>query len=95
MAELYADGAIVSNVITPHEFRGPDGAREFWTRYRGAFGEIESTFRNEIESEARAALEWTSTGTMPDGDQFAYDGVTILEFDGEKVSRFHAYFNPS
>lgn len=95
MAGLYADGAEVGNVVSPHEFTGPDGASEFWTRYRESFGEIESTFRNEIETEGRAALEWTSTGTTPEGGHFEYDGVTILEFDGDKVSRFRAFFNPA
>lgn len=95
MAALYADGAEVGNVVSLHEFKGPEGAREFWSRYRESFGEIESTFRNEIETEKRAALEWTSAGTTPGGGRFEYDGVTILEFEGDEVTRFRAFFNPS
>ncbi len=39
-----------------------------------------------------AALEWTTTGT-PSGDSVSYDGVSILEIEGDKVRRFMAYFD--
>jgi ketosteroid isomerase-like protein len=95
LADLYAAEAEVGNVVTPHEFTGPDGARDFWTRYREAFGEVRSSFRNIIVAEGRAALEWTSEGTNADGTPFTYDGVSILELDGDAITRFRAYFNPS
>jgi ketosteroid isomerase-like protein len=95
LADLYAAEAEVGNVVTPHEFTGPDGARDFWTRYREAFGEVRSSFRNIIVAEGRAALEWTSEGTNADGTPFTYGGVSILEMDGDAITRFRAYFNPS
>jgi ketosteroid isomerase-like protein len=95
LADLYATEAEVGNVVTPHEFTGPDGARDFWTRYREAFGEVRSSFRNVIVAEGRAALEWTTEGTNADGSPFTYDGVSILEMDGDAITRFRAYFNPS
>ena len=95
LVELYAEGAEIGNVVSPRQFAGPDGAREFWTAYRATFGEMESTFRNVIQGEGRSALEWTTTGTSPDGTPIEYAGVSILEFEGERIKRFWAYFNPT
>lgn len=95
LAELYADGAQIGNVVSPREFSGPEGARDFWTTYRSTFGEMASTFRNMIEGDGRSALEWTTTGTSADGKPIEYAGVSILEHDGERITRFWAYFNPT
>lgn len=95
IADLYAADAEVGNVVSAHHFEGPDGAREFWTRYREAFGEVRSAFRNVIVADARASLEWTTSGTLADGSPFEYDGVSVLEMapDGAAITRFRAYFN--
>lgn len=92
IAGLFSESAEVSNVLT--EDRAMN-AREFWQHYRDNFAEIKSTFRNEIITESRAALEWISEGTSSDGNEFKYSGVSILEIDGEKISRFEAYFDPN
>jgi hypothetical protein len=93
IASLYADSAEIANVVTPKTFQGVDGARDFWTRYRETFGEMRSEFRNVIAIEGRAALEWTTNGTSKENHEITYSGVTILEFDGDKISRSCAYFN--
>ena len=95
LVALYAKGAEIGNVVSPRRFSGPEGARDFWTTYRATFGEMASTFRNVIESEGRSALEWTTTGTSPDGKAITYDGVSVLEIDGDRITRFWAYFNPT
>ena len=94
LASLYTAAATIGNVLRPDRFQGPGGARQFWTEYRGTFDQAESRFRNVIASEGRAALEWTTEGTSFDGKPVRYAGVTILETDGDKVSRSSAYFNP-
>ena len=66
--------------------------REFWTSYRGTFGQMKSEFRNVFATEEGAALEWTTTGTS-NGDSVSYDGVSILEFEDGQVRRFMAYFD--
>jgi hypothetical protein len=53
---------------------------------------MRSEFRNVFVTEDGAALEWTTEGTS-NGDPVFYDGVSILEIDGDKVSRFMAYFD--
>ena len=94
LVALYADDAETGNVNAPEGFSGPDGARTFWTEYRGTFGEMRSEFRNTIEADGRVALEWTTTGTSVDGEPVEYSGVSIIEVQGDKIARFRAYFDP-
>jgi ketosteroid isomerase-like protein len=94
MVALYAQESEVGNVNAPEKFTGQAGAREFWTKYRDTFGEVRSTFRNRIVNTDRAALEWTTEGTTANGAAFNYEGVSILEIEGDRITRFRAYFDP-
>lgn len=95
MIQVLADDCEVGNVAVPKTFKGHDEAREFWTSYRKTFDDMESTFRNVFaDDEGHAALEWRTEGTA-DGDSVSYEGVSILEIEGEKVKRFVAYFDSS
>ncbi len=95
LTALYADDALIGNVIAPDQHRGPDGAKTFWTEYRGSFDAAKSKFRSVIASDGGAALEWTTEGTSFSGSPLSYSGVTILEIEGDKVTRSAAYFDPS
>lgn len=95
LAALYAPGSVVGNVHAPDGFHGLDGARQFWTEYRGTFQTLHSEFRNVIATDTRTALEWTTTGTSFGGKPVEYSGVTILETEGEQVTRSCAYFDPA
>jgi hypothetical protein len=93
IAALFAETAEVNNVVTidnSHDL----SPREFWQKYRDNFGEVSSEFSNKIYGETSAALEWTTTGTGVGGEEVEYEGVSILEFEGDKITRFFAYFNP-
>ena len=92
LVEVHTEDCEVGNVSVPGTFNGHKGLREFWMSYRGTFGEMRSEFRNVFATEEGAALEWTTTGTS-NGDSVSYDGVSILETEGGKVSRFMAYFD--
>ena len=92
---MFSEDADVGNVVAPEKFHGVDGARDFWTRYRETFETLHSSFRNRIVHGERIALEWSTEGTSPQGDPVKYDGVSILELSGEKISRFRAYFDPA
>ena len=92
IADLFSPECEVGNNTLTAPLKGQDGAREFWENYRKSLGKIRSEFRNKIVSDDRAALEWTTKG---DNDEINYEGVSILEFEGEKISRFFAYFNPA
>lgn len=94
MLGVLSEDCEVGNVAVPETFRGHDGAREFWTQYRRTFDEMKSSFRNVFAADGRAALEWTTEGTE-NGDTVSYEGVSILEIEGDKVTRFMAYFDPA
>ncbi len=91
---LFAEDAQVSNVASTRVFTGVEGARHFWTEYKGMLSRVKSTFRNMIESGDRVALEWETQGTAHNGAAVNYEGVSIIEWDGDRISRFYAYFDP-
>ena len=94
LVEIHTDDCDVGNVAVPKTFSGHDGLREFWTGYRDTFGEMRSEFRNVFADAAgHAALEWTTSGDA-NGNDVSYDGVSLLEIEDGKVSRFRAYFDP-
>jgi ketosteroid isomerase-like protein len=94
LVELFSDDAQVSNVASRRTVYGKDGARQFWREYKGMLRQVKSTFRNMIEAGDRVALEWESSGTAHNGAAVDYEGVSIIEWDGESISRFYAYFDP-
>jgi len=94
LAGMYAEGADISNPVVPHRYRGSEGAREFWRAYRGSFAEVHSDFVHVVEQDGSALLEWTSRGRGADGRDFSYRGVTVLEFDDDRISAFRSYFDP-
>jgi len=95
LAALYADDARTSNPTdqTPHE--GADGARRFWEAYRKSFATIHSRFHTILEGEDKAMLEWTSDCETAAGVKTSYDGVSVFETRGGKITRFTAYFDPA
>jgi steroid delta-isomerase-like uncharacterized protein len=94
LVEVHTDDCDVGNVAVPKTFSGHEGLREFWTSYRDTFGEMKSEFRNVFADDAgHAALEWNTSGDA-NGKDVSYDGVSLLEIEDDKVSRFRAYFDP-
>ena len=94
LVEVHTDACDVGNVAVPRTFSGHDGLREFWTSYRDTFGGMKSEFRNVFADDAgHAALEWNTSGDA-NGKDVSYDGVSLLEIEDGKVSRFRAYFDP-
>ena len=94
LVEIHTDDCDVGNVAVPRTFSGHNGLREFWTSYRDTFGDMKSEFRNVFADEAgHAALEW-NTSAQANGNEVSYDGVSILEIEDGKVTRFRAYFDP-
>jgi hypothetical protein len=94
LVEIHTEDCDVGNVAVPRTFSGHDGLREFWTSYRDTFGEMKSEFRNVFADDSgHAALEWNTSGEA-NGNKVSYDGVSLLEIEDAKVSRFRAYFDP-
>lgn len=95
IVSLFADDCQLGNVVTAEVFHGREGARQFWANYRDTFGRVESKFRNRIAAGGRVALEWVTEATGKDDRPVTYEGVSILEVSGDRISRFHAYFDPA
>jgi len=95
MVPLFSEDSEIGNTALHGTFFGHDGVREFWTNYRARFAELESQFRNWIVSDGVSALEWETVGRSTQGEEVRYPGVSILENDGEMITRFFAYFDPS
>jgi predicted ester cyclase len=94
LVEIHTEDCDVGNVAVPRTFSGHEGLREFWTSYRDTFGEIKSEFRNVLADDAgHAALEWNTSGDA-NGKDVSYDGVSLLEIEDGRVSRFRAHFDP-
>jgi ketosteroid isomerase-like protein len=89
---LFEDDCEIGNVVTDIK---NIGVRDFWRSYRDSFGTVQSSFRNEIIMDGATALEWKTTGTNGEGHEFEYEGVSILETANDKITRFHAYFDPN
>ena len=94
LVKVHTEDCDVGNVAVPRTFLGHEGLRKFWTSYRDTFGEIKSEFRNVFADDAgHAALEWNTSGDA-NGKDVSYDGVSLLEIEDGRVSRFRAYFDP-
>src|SRR3712207_2081905 len=78
MGPLHAPDAEISNVTMTEPDRGAEGAQHFWTKYRESFTRVHSEFRNIVENEQAALLEWTTDATTAAGVSTRYDGVSVL-----------------
>lgn len=94
IAGLFSDDSEIGNVTLSKTLSGVNGAREFWRSYKDTLGDVRSTFKNKIYTDDTAALEWTTDGKQKSGNQVSYEGVSIIETDGKKITRFFAYFDP-
>ena len=92
IASLFDENCEIGNVTLTDNFHGAEGARHFWTNYRETLGDVRSEFKNKILSDSTAA---GSAGSRPfeRGRAVRYEGVSILEMNGEKITRFFAYFD--
>ncbi len=93
LVDLFAENATLSKVGMPHQDHGKQGARDFWRRYRGVFDAIDATFQHVAGDDRVTFLEWTSEGTLKDGSDFHYQGVSVLEADGDLIDSFRTYYD--
>ena len=93
LAALYAAESECMNLSKDEPETGVEGARKFWGEYLRAFKTVRSEFHNVLATDDHAVLEWTSTGELPTGKPIEYRGVSILEYAGDKVRKFHSYYD--
>jgi ketosteroid isomerase-like protein len=89
----FAEFCEIGTPVLPEKLHGKAQAREFWTSYRAANRRIRSTFRNIVIGDTSIALEWTANGVNRSGKEFHYDGVTILDIAGIRITHFRTYFD--
>lgn len=93
LVELFGDDATLNKAGMPHGERGKDGARTFWQQYRDVFDEIGVSFQHAVSDDNVTYLEWTSEGTLADGSDFSYDGVSVLEPQENTIVAFRTYYD--
>ncbi len=94
IAALFAPDATTSNPLVKHPSEGKQGAEAFWTMYRASFETIHSEFRNIVENDEAAILEWVSEGASKEGP-VRYGGTSVIEYGEGGITAFRAYFDPT
>jgi ketosteroid isomerase-like protein len=89
----FAEFCEIGTPAIPAKLHGKAQAREFWRGYRTAFRNIHSTFRNIVIGDNSIALEWTASGINRSGKEFQYEGVSILDTSGPRITHFRSYFD--
>lgn len=97
MLELYSANARLTNAslkLANEERNGQEGVRTFWENYQNNFREATTEFFQVTSNEESAGLFWTTRGTDATGQQFEYDGVSLLVFDEDgKINLFRGYYD--
>ena len=91
LVALFAEDASVGNLA--HVEHGTDGARRFWARYLDQFDAVRSTFSRLVDADGQSFLVWTSEGTLKGGGPIAYSGVSVVDWDGDRVRHFETYYD--
>lgn len=94
LVALYAPECELGNVVHGESFDGRDGAGGFWSTYRAQFDDVSSEFGVVVGTDDGAVLEWTTVGTV-NGNEITYRGATVLEFEGDRIIRSMAYYDPA
>jgi ketosteroid isomerase-like protein len=97
LIELFADPAELAN-LTRHNTHSKtpelqSSALRFWSHYLNAFDYVSSHFLRITEGEKNAILEWHSTARLPTGVPVDYQGVSLLEFEDDRITSFRTYYD--
>ena len=90
-AALFTDDAVTQRFDARGERRGE--VEKFWQEYRAQFQSISTRFYDVVEGGDRFALEWTSDATLADGRPIQYRGVTVIDLDGDKITKLSTYYD--
>lgn len=93
LVALFSDRAELRSLLHHEPRLGIDGARLFWTEYLGSFRERRSRFERAREVGDLAVLEWVTDATTRSGASLRYAGVSLLEFEGDRIARFSTYYD--
>ncbi len=97
IVSLFADDASLTNpalMLAGAAREGRGGAQAFWTEYGNTFSEAHSDFHRVTVDGDAAGLFWTTRAAGHDHQTMAYDGVSLLVFDGAgKIKSFRGYYD--
>lgn len=93
LVALFAEDATLRRMAQDDPYQGKEEATTFWREYLSVFAEVKTTFTNTVEADSTAVLEWRSEGRFPTGKALSYQGVSILELKGERVTAFRTYYD--
>ena len=93
IVSTFTESCEIETPVSPQRLHGKVEARQFWSGYRSAFRNIRSTIRNIVIGETSIALEWTANCVNRSGTEFHYDGVSILDTSGTRITHFRTYFD--
>jgi hypothetical protein len=94
ICSMFADAAVLEAPRHTSGYRGVAGARRFWQEYLESFASIHSDFQQTVVGGDQAALFWTARGRLRHHDaEVTYPGVTLLEFQGDRIARFRTVFD--
>jgi ketosteroid isomerase-like protein len=93
LLELFAENVELKRAPQHREYKGLGEAREFWNEYLDMFSNIRTTFDAMTESGDRAALEWHSECKLDSGSELTYQGCTVIETQGGRVSKLRTYYD--
>ena len=95
LVEMFAPDVVLVHPVYPRS-AGRDAVGRFFTEY------IPSRFRtyfeyapNVIVEGSWAAAEWIFEVTRLDGEAATLTGVTLLEFDGERIRTIKIFTDPT
>lgn len=93
--EMLAQFTDDADLLRPEQTRTGVSANteKFWQEYSSQFTDISTEFSRIVEAGELGILEWNSSGTLANGRDISYAGVSLLTFDGDKVARFATYYD--
>ncbi|MDZ4878590.1 MAG: hypothetical protein CLLPBCKN_008025 [Chroococcidiopsis cubana SAG 39.79] len=93
LVEMFAEDAEATNLAMVEPLKGKDGVRRFWQKYLSVFDRIHSDFTHVTADSNTAVMEWRSQGTLSNGEDVHYRGVSIIEIDNGLVQAFRTYYD--
>ncbi len=95
MVSVFAEDAVSQEPYGMPALEGPEAIRQFFQGLSGAFQTISFTRDRTHIAGNRAAVVWSANGTMADGTDVSFDGVDVVEFNGDgEIQRLWGYFEP-
>ena len=92
LVELFSNEASLKR-MTHKSYEGKGETKRFWQEYLEPFDTISTEFFKVTEDDETVVLEWESKGTLANGHDIDYRGVSSFDTEGGEVVRFRTYYD--